>query len=95
MGWALYQNGQLAEGERMIRQGVEGLRRVLGERNLNTIFAVQRLAFLERDLGHHADAEDLLRQCIDVQRDVLGAEHRYTIESMRDLASWLDHVQPK
>ena len=85
-GYILYQSGQTEEGVSRMRVGVEGLRRVLGDRNLKTANSMKRLARVEYGLGHYAEWEALLRTCLDADMEILGEAHRETLDTLNDLA---------
>jgi serine/threonine protein kinase len=86
LGDALEEEDRYAEAEPLLRQGLDSLRRVLGEEHPDTLVAMNRLATLCAHSGKSVDAELLWVKALEVGRRVLGEEHPTTLEAMNDLA---------
>jgi hypothetical protein len=66
--------GRLDEAEALTRRGVEGMQRVLGPANMDTLWAETNLARILRAQGRLAEAETLLREVRDRQREISGED---------------------
>jgi non-specific serine/threonine protein kinase/serine/threonine-protein kinase len=80
------------EGAQTQREAVEGLRRIFGERHVQTAFAIQRLGSLERDLGNYERAEELMRKALDIMRETYGHDHPRVLYNEAFLA-WVLHLR--
>jgi uncharacterized protein (DUF2267 family) len=86
--------GQYAEAERIEREVLGVLRRVLGEEHPDTLTSAGKLAASLSDQWQYAEAERIHREVLGARRRVLGEEHPDTLTSAGNLA-WLLSGQKK
>ena len=82
-------NGKYAEAERIERQVLGVLRRVLGEEHPDTLTTAANLATSLCKQGQYAEAERIEREVLGVRRRVLGEEHPDTLTTAANLARTL------
>ncbi len=60
------------------------IRRLLfGDKDLNTIKSVEKLAMMNHIIGHNSDAVDINRNAFELKKATLGSNHKETIMCMR------------
>jgi len=95
LGWAVLQQGRIAEAEGIERKLVDTQSRVLGPEDGDTLATMEELAFTLCDEGEGACAEgiELTRKVLDQQKRTVGPDAKYTLVTMNDLAIMLanDH----
>ena len=77
------------EAEKLYRDLVPNLRRVLGPEHPRTLLSAGNLALVLHDEHREAEAEKLFRETLEVKRKKLGPEHRSTLVTMGNLAEVL------
>jgi serine/threonine protein kinase len=83
--------GLYAKAESLLRRAVEIRRRVLGDRNSNTLQSMNDLGDVLNLESRYPEAEKLCRETLDSRRQALGPENRDTLNSMSRLASILNN----
>ena len=83
------ESGRFGGAEPLYRRALEGLERVLGMENPDTLMIVNNLAGLLDSKGDYAGAETLCRQALEGKERVLGKDHPDTLTSLNNLASLL------
>jgi tetratricopeptide (TPR) repeat protein/predicted Ser/Thr protein kinase len=78
--------GLWAEAQREVERAVDLRRRVLGEKNRETLDSMSNLASLYREQGKYAPAETLFNWVLEAQRHALGEENSETLGTINDLA---------
>jgi tetratricopeptide (TPR) repeat protein len=86
LGLLLWEHGDLAGAEPLLRQSVEISRRALGENHANVGTGLSNLALVVGDRGDQAQAEQLYRQALAVQRRALGPDHADLAVTLNNLA---------
>jgi tetratricopeptide (TPR) repeat protein len=81
--------GDLAKSEANLVEGVDRLRRALGENHPDLVSALRGLALLRERQGRLADAERISRESLALAEKVLGADHAGTATSHQRLAMTL------
>jgi serine/threonine protein kinase len=89
LAWSLFQQGHLAEAERIQRKVLEVQRRVLGSENPETLDSMGDLAMIVGEEGNHAEAEKLVRDELERKKHLLGPEASGTLVAMDNLATVL------
>jgi eukaryotic-like serine/threonine-protein kinase len=79
--------GLYPEAQRQAERAVELRRRVLGERNPDTLASMHSLASIYLREGMYSQAKPLLTEVLEVRRRVLGVEHPDTLLSLKNLAA--------
>ena len=79
--------GLRTEAQREIERALALRRRVLGERNPDTLTSMSHLAELHRIRGSLGQAEDLFIRILDTRRALLGQVHPDTLDSMDSMAA--------
>jgi eukaryotic-like serine/threonine-protein kinase len=74
--------GLFTEAQAQIERALELRRRVLGERNRDTLNNMQELAQLYWYGGKLPQAEELFVSTVETERRVLGSEHRDTLDAL-------------
>jgi hypothetical protein len=82
-------DGQYAASERIQREVLGVMRRVLGEEHPDTLTTAGNLAESLSGQGKYADAERIEREVLGVRRRVLGEEHPDTLAGASNLATSL------
>jgi len=82
--------GLYSQAQTLLTRAVDIRRRVLGQRNPDTLASMSDLGWILIQQGRYTEAEKLLRETLDIQRRVLGPEHADTLMSMNHLAAVLD-----
>jgi eukaryotic-like serine/threonine-protein kinase len=90
MGVVYEKLGLYSRAQPLLERALNGLARVHGPRNPDTLQAADFLAWLLYEEGHNAQAEKLERETLEVRRQVLGPENLETLSSMRHLAATLE-----
>jgi tetratricopeptide (TPR) repeat protein len=82
-----YKNlGLYPEAHRHLERAVELRRRVLGEKNRDTLASLKTLGSLFQDEDRLPEAEQIFVQVAETQRRTLGAEHPDTLLTLHNLA---------
>lgn len=89
---ALHSDGQYSESEELFVQVRQTRRRVLGDKDPDTLTSMEKLALSFYKQGKLWPAEELFMEVIDGRKITLGAEHVDTLSSMRKLASVFWHL---
>lgn len=76
--------GLYAKAEEQFTRTIEIRRRTLGDNDLQTLQATDRLAFVLYREGQYARAESLERETFEKERKLYGAENPVTLEAMND-----------
>ena len=82
-----FDEGRLAEAEKLYREALDIRRRILGPDHPSTLALMDGFATTLATEHRHAEAEKLLRETLDIRRRVLGPEHRDTLMSINNLAN--------
>ena len=82
----LYERGQYAEAEPLLKRAMEVRREALGERHPDYAASLNDLASLYHAMGRHAEAEPLYHRAMEVRREALGERHPDYAASLNDLA---------
>ena len=85
-GQILVRQGNLEEGEPVVREVLEKRKTVLGEDHVDTLSSMHSLAGILRHQGNYEQAEALCRQVLEKQNRIMGPEHPNTLSIMNDLA---------
>ena len=83
--WILREQGYPKEAEIIAIKVVDVRRKILGKNHQSTIWAVECLSEIYRDLGKYAEAEKLQQQCLDSRIRLFGEENLHTIKAMAGL----------
>jgi tetratricopeptide (TPR) repeat protein len=86
VGMCLLKDGRLNEAESYLMGAVEAQKKKLGDKNLDTLAAINNLGKLWRETGKFKDAENMHRQALEGRKSLLGREHPDVLDSLRDLA---------
>ncbi|KAK4466236.1 kinesin light chain [Cladorrhinum samala] len=86
-GSFLWYRGQVADAEKLQREGVDLREKFLGHDDEKTLASMGNLALIYKDLGRWKEAESLQSRALKVEKRVLGEEHPDTLTSMSNLAS--------
>jgi serine/threonine protein kinase len=76
--------GLYAKAEEQLNRTIEIRRRTLGNNDLQTLQATDRLALVLYREGQYQRAESLERETLEKERKLYGAENRVTLEAMND-----------
>jgi tetratricopeptide (TPR) repeat protein len=77
---ALYRNEKkLSDAEMLLKQAVEGRRRVLGEHHLDTLVSLNNMGLLYLEQHRYSEAETLFNELLEERRRALGPDHPDTI----------------
>ncbi len=93
LGSVLDEWGRYDEAEPLLRQGLDGLRRALGEGHPDTLTAMNCLAHLlwcQENECTLKEAEALLKKVMEVRRRVQGENHPDTLAAMKNVAMLYD-----
>jgi tetratricopeptide (TPR) repeat protein len=83
----VYRNlGMYPQAESLLRRALASRKKLLGDKNEDTLKSMYSLATLLREQSRTAEAEKLARQTLDLRRSTLGPEARATVESMSQLS---------
>ncbi len=85
LGDALNWQGRYDEAEDCLRREIEGCRRLVGERAVETLRAQSNLVMFLMDKDE-PEAEPLARQVVELCREIRGADHPHTLMSQAALA---------
>jgi tetratricopeptide (TPR) repeat protein len=83
--WILREQGYPKEAEIIAIKVLDVRINILGEDHQSTIWAVECLSKIYRDLGKYAEAENLQQQCLDRKIRLFGEENLHTITAMAGL----------
>ncbi len=85
IGVAYQDLGLYPETQVQFARALELRRRALGEENPDTLFSMNRLAWLYANQGKYAEAEPLFTKALEVQRRLLGEDNPATLDTMQGL----------
>ena len=80
------------EAEILAIEIVNVRRNILGKNHQSTIWAIQCLSRVYRNLGKYIEAEKLQKQCLHTKMRLLGEEHPNTITALADLGHTYDNM---
>jgi tetratricopeptide (TPR) repeat protein len=86
IGYYYWEQGRPNEAEQLDVQVLELYKEVLGEKHIDTIWAMGNLASTWHKQGRLDEAEQLEVQVLELYKEVLGKKHLNTILAMGDLA---------
>ncbi len=86
LGGCRFRDGKYAEAERIEREVLDVMRRVLGEEHPDALASANNLALSLSYQGKHADAERINREVLGLERRTIGFEHPDTLMSASKLA---------
>lgn len=86
IGYFLWAEGKLKDGERMEQRSYEILRALLGNEHWETLTSMNNLAEIYRDQWKLKEATDLQERALEARKRTLGEEHPDTLRSMDNLA---------
>jgi len=89
LAWALLQQGQLAEAEKLERSLVEMQRRALGSGHPDTLATMGELAFTLCQKGKCAEGVELNREVLEKEKRMLGPDARDTLKTINNLSIML------
>ena len=89
LGAVLLEMGKLEQAEPILREALDGRRRVLGEQHPQVATSMGRLARALSARGKYEEAEQLYREALRRNRSALGDSHLDTLNTMVNLASLL------
>lgn len=89
LAWAMVQQGQLAEAEKLARTTLDLQKQVLGPDHSDTLGTMGELAFVLCQEGNCEEAVRINRQVLEKQKRSLGPDHYYTLVTMDNLAGML------
>ncbi|MCC6407071.1 MAG: serine/threonine protein kinase [Planctomycetes bacterium] len=89
---SMWDLGLFELGERTARESLAVLRREAGDRDTDTLSAINMHGLHLRALGRAAEAEPLYREALDGYREVLGPDHPNTLSCMSSLALLLQQL---
>jgi serine/threonine protein kinase/tetratricopeptide (TPR) repeat protein len=92
IGEAYEDLGLYPQAERHVERALDLRRRILGDRDSETLASMNTMAGLLGDQGKYAEAEALQSKVVDLRRNVLGDEHPDTLVSMDGLANAYKHL---
>ena len=87
IGQAYIDLGVYPQAQTQFERALDIDRRVLGEKDPNTLRTMSRLGTLDKLQGKYAQAEQLLSQTLGIQRHVLGPDHADTLYTANNLAN--------
>lgn len=64
----------------------------LGEKHLNTLISLTKLAVAYRNTGDYNKALELNKECYKIQKEVLGENNLYTLDSLNNIARGYDDI---
>jgi serine/threonine protein kinase len=84
--------GRFDDAEPLLRQGLDGLRRALGEEHPDTLTAMNNLAHLYwvQERGKLSETEVLLKKVLEIRYRTQGKTHLDTLNAMDNLAMLYD-----
>ena len=88
LGELLRKHERSDEAKVVIALAVEGLTKMFGPRDLQTLSALRTSALLQDHEGRIQEAEASLRHVLDTRREILGDKDLNTLTSMGDLADF-------
>lgn len=83
----LREAGDYRGAEPLLRDVVEGRRRLCGPNHQSTLTAVNNLGVLLQDTGNYSEAEPLQREALRSRKETLGHEHPETLTALNNLAT--------
>jgi tetratricopeptide (TPR) repeat protein len=87
---ALSGQGRQDEAQPYLRRGIDGRRRLAGERSLDTLEAEQNIVWWLMDKSEdEPEAEPLARHLVELDREIRGMDARETLEAQATLAFML------
>jgi len=89
MGFLLQAEGALAEAEPLLREAMDGRRRVLGENHVNTLISMNNYAALLLAEQKLEEAEPIFRDALEKSQIILGEDHPYTLSFMMNVGNVL------
>ncbi len=90
LGKAYQAIGEYPESQTHFEKALDLRRQTVGERDLETLTAMDDLAMIYSENGRLADAEKLTRDVLDARRTIQGPEHADTLLTMAILADTLE-----
>jgi non-specific serine/threonine protein kinase/serine/threonine-protein kinase len=87
LGMLLMHQGKMAEAESLLRQALEGKRRLVGNDHFSTLTALNNLGTLLANQGKFEEAEAFLRESFDGYRRVLGEDNISTQQTQISLGA--------
>ncbi|MEZ6232869.1 MAG: serine/threonine-protein kinase [Phycisphaerales bacterium] len=93
LGMVLAHKGEVAEGERVLREGIEAARNAT-DRAALAASGMALLGELLVDNGRHAEAVEPLRESAEIRSQIFGPEHRFTISTRTVLGRALMPTDP-
>jgi serine/threonine protein kinase/tetratricopeptide (TPR) repeat protein len=84
--------GLYSQAQRLAESALEIRRRVLGDRNRETLESQNQVAWLLDREDHYGEAETLIRQTISTDQHVLGADDPLTLDAMSRLSGILQDM---
>ena len=86
LAWSLFQQGHVADAEKLERDVLSKQRRVLGLQNLETMETLGNLAVIMSEQNKYSESEKLAREVFETRKRQLGAEASSTLSAMDNLA---------
>jgi serine/threonine protein kinase len=86
LAWSLFQQGHVADAEKLEWDVLAKQRRVLGVQNLETMETLGNLAVIMAEQHNYYESEKLAREVFETRKRQLGAEAPSTLSAMDNLA---------
>ena len=86
VGRFLYDDGKYDDSAKLLLQAVGIFTTLLGTENLETLEAMDALAWTYQEQGRNEEAVRILEEVLEKRRRILGEEHRDTLRAMYSLA---------
>src|SRR5262249_40890611 len=86
LAWSLFQQGRVADAEKLERDVLAKQRRVLGMQSLDTMETLGNLAVIMIEQHKDSESEKLAREVFETRKRQLGAEAPGTLSAMDNLA---------
>jgi tetratricopeptide (TPR) repeat protein len=85
LGILYYDQGKLAEAEKMYQRALQGYEKALGAEHTSTLLAVNDLGAIYYVQGKLAEAEKMHQRALQGYEKALGAEHTSTLHAVHNL----------
>lgn len=92
LGWLRRAQGSYKEAYRITNSAYEKNLRHLGDKNIDTVGAMHKLAIVLSDLGNYTEALSLREKVLTLHKEILGDKHPDTIAVMNNLAFSLSNL---
>jgi hypothetical protein len=91
LAMALVRQGEISEGEEILKQVFDKMKLDLGENHPSTLITMTQLACTITGQLRYDEAEALHKLCLAKRKVLLGEDDPHTLDSMRNLAATYLH----